>query len=190
MQPTFIQAKWQTVAHRERVDWIVIHTMEAPCVSGMAAMIAQRFALGERKVSAHYCVDPAEVIQCVRDTNVAWHCPGANRRGIGIEHAGYSQGEHATDWLNDSHAHGMLANSAQLVAELCQRWDIPIDRLFAAEIAQGHRGIIGHVDATEAFKTPGGHTDPGKSWPWDAYIEMVREAARSTFAKACLESKQ
>lgn len=174
MEPTFVQAKWQTVAHRERIDWIVVHTMEAPCVSGMAARIAKRFALGERKVSAHYCVDPAEVIQCVRDTNVAWHCPGANRRGIGIEHAGYSHGSDATAWLTDEHAQAMLALSARLVADLCERWDIPVLHLGPGEIAAGQRGIIGHADATEAFETPGGHTDPGKDWPWDSFLASIK----------------
>jgi N-acetyl-anhydromuramyl-L-alanine amidase AmpD len=170
---TFIPAKWQTIAHRERVDWIVVHTMEVPCVSGMAARISQRFALGERKVSAHYCVDPAEVVQCVLDTNVAWHCPGANRRGIGIEHAGYSQGPHATDWFQDEHALAMLDLSARLVADLCDRWDIPIVHPTPAEISEGKRGIIGHDDATEAFRTTGGHTDPGKDWPWGAFMAKI-----------------
>lgn len=180
METRFVQAKWQTVAHRERVDWIVIHTMETPCVSGMAARIAQRFELGERKVSAHYCVDPVEIVQCVRDTNVAWHCPGANRRGIGIEHAGYSQGEHATDWSSDGHAQGMLALSARLTADLCARWNIPAVHLTPAEVAAGHRGIIGHDGATEAFRTPGGHTDPGKAWPWEKYLGAIAEAQKQS----------
>jgi Negative regulator of beta-lactamase expression len=147
--------------------------MELPCVSGMAARLAQRFATGERKVSAHYSVDSGDVVCSVRETAVAWHCPKANRRGIGIEHAGYSGGPLATDWLHDEHALSMLEVSAELVAGICARWPIPVVHLTPAQLLAGEHGIIGHVDATNAFKTPGGHTDPG-AWPWTEYLDKIQ----------------
>ena len=173
MTPEPLLASHFTVANRTAVSWLVVHTMEVPCVAGMALRVAQRFALGERPVSAHYCVDPINVIQCVRDADVAWHCPGANRLGIGIEHAGYSEGPSATDWLTDSHAQGMLPLAAQIAAQICHKWSIPIVRLTPAQIQAGEHGIIGHADATIAFATPGGHTDPGPTWPWDQYLRAV-----------------
>lgn len=174
---TLIEARWKTVAHRARVDMVVIHTMEVPCAAGMAMRVANAFAKGERQVSAHYCVDPLEVIQCVRETDVAWHCPGANRRGIGIEHAGYASGgatHGATDWSGVD-AQAELKLGASLVAQVCHRWGIPAVRLSVADILAGHKGIIGHADATLAFGTKGGHQDPGTNWPWGQYLELVNE---------------
>jgi N-acetyl-anhydromuramyl-L-alanine amidase AmpD len=177
--PEFIRAHFFTLAHRERVDVVVIHTTETPCVSGMALRIAHGFAKGDREASTHYVVDPGTVVECVRETDVAWHCPGANRRGIGIEHAGYTQWPNATDWLHDEHAAGMLALSAELVAGICQRWGIPCVHLTPAELASGSRGLVAHVDATEAFSTPGGHVD-GSTWPWDSYLHAVAAAGIKT----------
>ena len=177
LTPEFIRAAHFTVAHRERVDWLVVHTMEVPCVSGMALRVAQGFARGDRIVSAHYCVDPGNVVQCVQESDVAFHCPGANRRGIGIEHAGYSQGPSATSWATDSHAAGMFPLAAQLAAEVCARWQIPMIHLTVEQLAAGERGIIGHRDATEAFETVGGHSDPGSTWPWDSYLAAIVAAS-------------
>jgi N-acetyl-anhydromuramyl-L-alanine amidase AmpD len=172
MRPEFLRAMYQTSAHRERVDVVVIHTTETPCVSGMALRIAQGFAEGNRKASAHYIVDPGNIIQCVHEHDVAWHCPGANRRGIGIEHAGFTARPTPTDWLHDQHAAGMLELSAELVAGICERWNIPVVHLTPAELAVNHRGIVSHADATEAFQTTGGHVD-GSTWPWDSYLAAV-----------------
>jgi len=110
----------------------------------------------------------------VRETEVAWHCPKANRRGIGIEHAGYSTGPLATDWLTDEHAVSMLDLSAELVAGICLRWDIPALHLTPAQLLAGQRGLIGHVDASDAYQTPGGHRDPGDAWPWAEYLDKIQ----------------
>lgn len=168
----FIEAKNKTIAHRERVDYIVLHTMEVPLSPGMALRVATNFARGNRAVSAHYCIDPVQVVQCVHETDVAWHCPGCNRRGIGIEHAGYAD---RTDWSAPD-AQAMLRLSADVAAKACNRWNIPVVHLTAAHLKAGERGFVGHLDATEAFETPGGHRDPGQRWPWDAYLQMVRAA--------------
>jgi N-acetyl-anhydromuramyl-L-alanine amidase AmpD len=177
MTPEFIRAKHFTVAARTEVGLLVLHTMEVPCASGMARRVAQGFALGERVASAHYCVDPSNVVQCVREDDVAFHCKSnatgdVNRHSIGIEHAGYSEGPSATDW-QDEHAAGMFDLSAELAAEVCRRWQIPIVHLTPAQLLAGQRGIIGHVDATVAYQVPGGHQDPGKDWPWDNWLSLV-----------------
>ena len=176
MTPIYVAAKWQTPAHRAAVDVIVIHTTETPCLTGMAIRVAQGFARGDRQASAHYVIDPADVVCCVRETEVAWHCPKCNRRGIGIEHCGYTvaqPGQTPTDWLGDGHASGVLDLSAQLVAEIAARWQIPLVHLTLDQLRVGARGIISHWDATQVF-TPGGHVD-GSSWPWDAYMQRLNQ---------------
>lgn len=177
MNIPFIPAANFTRAHRERVDQIVIHTMETGCVSGAAMAVALRLQDKAKKKSAHYLVDPSAIVQCVYETDVAWHCPKANRRGIGIEHAGRAfsspDGKKlATDW-DTPEGEAVLRLSAALVAGICKRWDIPAKRLTLEEIIDGRKGIIGHDDATEAYATPGGHRDPGPHWPWDKYMAMV-----------------
>jgi hypothetical protein len=41
------------------------------------------------------------------------------------------------------------------------------------EIARGDRGIVGHVDVTRAFPGSGTHVDPGQTWPWQQYLDLV-----------------
>jgi len=138
---------------------------------------ANRLAgIGEEapRSSAHYVIDPSEVVQCVRETDVAWHCPGANRRGIGIEHCGLSD-QTPEQWA-DADSEAELQQSAVLAATLCHRWGIPAVRLSPRDIVHGQRGFAGHVDFTEAFKTPGGHRDPGPHFPWAHYMDLVRAA--------------
>lgn len=181
MQPQMVPARWKTVAHRERVDWIVLHSTEGPCHSGRAMAGALAHQRGERKASAHYFVDPSAIVQCVLETDVAWHCPGTNRRGIGIEHCASGLGDivPVTDWAS-SEAQAMLRLSANLVAAIAKRWDIPLVRLAPSEILAHHRGIFGHVDATTAFGTPGGHRDPGPAFPWDQYLDLLAAASITT----------
>ena len=173
----FIQAQNYTITHREACDWIVIHATQGAERIGAAEGTARRFAgIGQEapKASAHYAIDPGEVIQCVQETDVAWHCPGANRRGIGIEHCGLS--EQTPEQWADEDSEAELRQSAVLAASMCQRWGIPPIKLSVDDIRQGMRGIAGHVDFTEAFQTPGGHRDPGPDFPWQHYIELVESA--------------
>lgn len=174
MIPQFIPAKYQTVAHRTEVFWIVVHTTEGSCATGRALSGALAMQAGERQASAHYLVDPANIVQCVHDYNVAWHCPGANRRGIGIEHCASGLGDLVpkTDWFSPE-AQAMLRLSANLVVQIAARWKIPLMRLSPADILANKPGIFGHVDATNAFQTPGGHQDPGPNFPWEQYMQLL-----------------
>lgn len=172
----FLQARWFTPANRKRIDLIVIHTMEVPLGVGLAQRVAEGFARGNRKVSAHYCIDPQLVIQCVREPDIAWHTPSANSLGIGLEHSGYAlagAGHSQTDW-SQPQAQAELRLSAALAAELCKRWGIPIVHLSVSDFLAGKKGFIGHVEASNAFPSPGGHRDPGMTWPWDQYLDLVR----------------
>jgi len=127
------------------------------------------------QASAHYCVDDQDVIQCVLECDVAWHAPGANSNGIGIEHAGYAS-QTPEQW-DDNYSRAVLANSAKLVAGLCKRFNVPMVRLSVAELAAGGRGLCGHVDCTNAFSHGSGHQDPGVNFPWAAYVALVTTAS-------------
>lgn len=127
------------------------------------------------KASAHYCLDTAEIYQCVAESVVAWAAPGANRKGIHIEHAGYAA-QTPGQWV-DVYNLAMLEQSAKLAADICKRHAIPIVHLSVEELKAGKRGLCGHVDVTNAFNGGKGHTDPGVAFPWDLYLEMVHNAS-------------
>lgn len=173
---TFIPARNYTRSnrpHSSAIDLIVIHTMEAPEKPKTARNVAQWFA-GDAapQASAHYCIDDADTIACVLECNVAWAAPGANARGIHLEHAGYAN-QTADDW-HDMYSRAVMDRSARLAARIARRWLIPVTKLGVGELAAGARGFIGHVDATNAFENGRGHTDPGPNFPWDEYIELVK----------------
>ena len=170
-----IQARNFTLANRSHARLVVIHSMENPERPGTARAVAKWFASPAAPgASAHYCIDGTEVIQCVRETDVAWGAPFANRDGIHLEHSGYAR-QTLAEWSDDFSSQ-MIRLSAQLAAEIALRWGIEPRRLTIAEVADGHtKGFCSHADVTQAFKVKGGHMDPGPNFPWGLYIVRVAE---------------
>lgn len=167
-----IPARHFTPGRTAAVSLIVIHTTENDCRPGVALAVARYFAgPSAPEASAHYVVDPGAVVQCVRDVDTAWHAPGTNPRAIGIEHAGRAR-YLDRDW-ETLDVDAMLRRSAGLVAALCRRHGIPIERLGAEAVRAGEAGITGHVDVSKAFKKSD-HWDPGPRFPWARYLDLVR----------------
>ena len=154
-----------------QIDLIVIHTMEMDEKGETAENCAQWFRNPGAKVSAHYCVDADTIVQCVRDQDVAWAAPGANSDGIQVEHAGRAK-QTGREW-SDEYSTAMLERSAQLVAELCAKYKIPVTWLYAADLRAGKRGITSHDAVSKAFKR-GSHWDPGTGFPVERYLALVR----------------
>lgn len=167
----FVESPHVTRTGGRRIDLIVIHTMEMDEKGETAENCAAWFRNPIAKCSAHYCVDADSIVQCVRDEDVAWHAPGANHDGIGIEHAGRAR-QTGREW-NDAYSKAMLERSAGLVAELCRRYGIPIVWLYAADLKAGKRGITTHKAVSEAFRRSD-HWDPGAGFPVEQYLARVR----------------
>jgi N-acetyl-anhydromuramyl-L-alanine amidase AmpD len=170
----FVQAANYTPVGNRKINLIVIHDMEAPEKSTTAEGCAAFFHNQPRSnngSSAHYCVDNDSIVQCVHDMDVAWHAPGANHDGIGIEHAGYAR-QTREQWL-DAYGKQMLGRSAKLTAGLCKRYKIPVRWMTAKGLQAGLRGITGHADVTAAYHRST-HTDPGPNFPKQLYLEIVR----------------
>ena len=174
----FVQAAHYNAGHRDAIDLIVIHTMETDLNFHAARRVAEWFAGATApQASAHYCIDADEVIQCVLETDLAWHAGAANPRSIGIEHAGWARFG-VLEW-GSLDAVSMLALSAQLVAELCDRYSIPVVHCTKETIKAGHaRGICGHWDVSQAFG--GTHWDPGPAFPWSSYLDSVSASCSSS----------
>jgi hypothetical protein len=177
----FVPAKWFTKGPRNcAITVLVIHDMEAPEGPKTAENVAAYFADPKDKAgnpvkaSAHFNVDCDSIVQSVREEDIAWHAPGANSNGIGIEHAGYAR-QTREEWL-DEYSTATLKLSAKLVAELCKKYEIPAVWLTVDELKANKPGICGHVDITNAFNGGKGHSDPGPNFPKDVYIQWVNEA--------------
>jgi hypothetical protein len=158
---------------------IVIHGTVSPCKRGGARDIARYFAnTVTRPSSAHYVIDPGEVVQVVGDHQVAYHAP-PNTDSIGIEHCDPVAGD-PNRWADTDHQ-AMLKISARTVAELCLAYDVPIRHVGPVGLRLGRRGITGHVDVSNAWHQTS-HTDPGKGFPWRRYVAMVKAEAAQLIA--------
>ena len=177
MRYPFIAARNYTRGRQSPIDLLVVHTMEAPERRDTAEQVARWFAgASAPRASAHYCIDADSVVQCVRDRDVAWHAPGANHNGLGLEHAGRAR-QTAREW-RDPYSDAMLERSAKLAAEKCRRYGIPAVWLYPADLRAGRRGITSHVNVSLAFRRSS-HTDPGRHFPVERYVRAVRRRLRA-----------
>ena len=170
----FLQAKWYTPTTKRAIDLIVIHDMEYPERLDGAENVAKFFAGGSTRASAHFCIDADSIVQCVKLMDVAWHAPGANHDGIGLEHAGYAR-QTAAEWA-DPYSEAMLKLSAALCADLCTKFNIPHAFVDAAGLRKGYRGFTTHHQISLAFKKSS-HWDPGPNFPMAHFIDLVKAAA-------------
>lgn len=171
-------AKHYTKGPKNRkVRLIVIHTMESQEKPKTAQQVAKWFASDNGpQASAHYCVDDKSAVRVVEDDDIAWAAPGANSDGVHIEIAGSAR-QTRGEW-RDEYSLGCLKQAANIAAYWCVKYQIPVRRANINQTVDGKsKGIIGHVDATKAFPhLKGDHTDPGKNFPWDIFLQMVKEA--------------
>ena len=166
----FIQARWFTrVTAKRRIDFIVLHSMEAPEKGTTAESVARYFAAGTVKASAHFNVDADSIVQSVRENDIAYHAP-PNTHSIGVEHAGYARQTRA-QWL-DAYGLAMLRRSAGLVRALAAKHDVPLVFLSPAQLRAGKRGITTHANVSKAWGLTS-HTDPGKGFPIDHYMALL-----------------
>lgn len=173
----FIQARHYQPGRRKPIRLLVIHDMEAPEGPLTAENVAAYFAAADTRVaSAHYCIDNNTVVQCVQDGDTAYAAKGANADGLHFELAGYAR-QTPDEWV-DAYSLSMLHLAAALVAFKAKQYGIPIRRLSPREVQDGKAGICGHGDVTAAYPPGTGHTDPGASFPWNGFLDLVHQSAR------------
>lgn len=154
------------------VSRIVIHATVSPCQRGGARANARYFQT-HRTGSAHYVVDPAEIVLCVPEGLVAYHAP-PNTGSIGIELCDPQTGPD-TRWEDANHD-AMLARAAVLIREVAKRWNVPLVRIGAGDLRAGRHGICGHADVSNAWHETD-HTDPGSGFPWGRFMALVKGGA-------------
>lgn len=174
----FIQARHFTKGRIKALRVVVWHDMEAPENTTTAEGVAHYFA-GESapQASAHVCADSDSVVECVKPEDTAWHAPGANSDGYGIELAGYSRQTYA-QWT-DAFSQATIKQAAHWVAPIMHAHGIPAHFLTDEELADGHtKGMTTHRQVTRVFKEST-HTDPGEHFPEGFVVHAVQVALDS-----------
>ena len=155
------------VEHGRRAETkgVVIHTIEGTD-EGAEAWFRNRAAQG---VGAHVIIgqERDRTIQTTDLDNICWHARGANSTHIGIEHEGFARYSRL-QWLSKVNRK-LLRASANRTAWIC--WHYKLGRPTRG------RNVFAHADFPE-----GGHTDPGKGWPWWFYIYLARRAYSNLIA--------
>ena len=103
-----------TPGRTARIDRIVMHW-----IVGNLASADATFANPKSQVSAHYGIEGRSVHQYVKESDTAWHAMEANSRSIGIEHSAAP---------NRPAAPSTLETSAQLIAQIAKRYNLPLNR--------------------------------------------------------------
>ncbi|MSQ84900.1 MAG: hypothetical protein EXR77_18840 [Myxococcales bacterium] len=136
------------------VNIVVVHTTQGSFAGAVSWMQNPK-----AKVSAHYVISKkGEVVQMVKEEDIAWHVGSENGYTIGIEHEGFVAD---ANWVTPQ----LLDASAKLSCYLVKKW----------KLAPTKANIKGHVELPKQT-----HTDPGKYWPWDKYIGMVASCVNGT----------
>lgn len=147
----------------DEINAIIIHTTEGWSGGG------RTFMKGNRRASAHYGIErDGTITQSVLDKDRAWHAPGANGWGIGIEHSAFAK-DNPNNSKHLGFTQAQIDASAKLVAKLVRKYNIPITRGYIF----GHNEVgKGTVPGSPQGK--GGHSDPGPYWDWDNYLRLVK----------------
>jgi N-acetyl-anhydromuramyl-L-alanine amidase AmpD len=136
---------------------VVIHTIEGSD-EGATSWFRDPDAGG---VGAHLVIGhtPPRAVQLCDLDALCWHAKSANSFYIGIEHEGKASDSRAT-WIGRRTQRVISANR---VAWICWHYKL-------GQPTKG-KNVFGH----NQFPA-GGHTDPGRGWPWDLYMEACRRA--------------
>lgn len=154
---------------------IVLHSTVSKTQRGGARSIAAYFRSKGSGGSAHYVVDPYEVVQVVGDSMIAWHAP-PNAHSIGVEMCDMPVAGNSARW--DDEAHLLLEErAAALVADLCLAYDVPPYFVGAVGLAAGRKGVTIHAEVSKAFRQSS-HWDVG-AWRRYRFMKKVRALYKS-----------
>jgi len=172
MVDDFVLAKNYTNQDRSAdIRHIVLHTAEIAEVPTAAEALAAWCAGKDApRASWHYAVDCDSITQSVPDELIAWHAPGANGTGVGIELCG--RASQSSEQWHDEFSQQTLERAARLVAYLCKKWNIPVRYVDREGLLAGQSGVTTHNEVSFAWhKTD--HTDPGPHFPMGELLTQV-----------------
>lgn len=139
-----------------KIDLVVLHADAGRTEEGTLGWLASK----ESGVSYHYLIGRLGTIyQCVPDKRRAWHAgasvfegrPNCNNYSLGVSFANRQDGEPFNA--------RQLEAGVRLVADLCARHGIPVERI-----------------TTHAAVSPGRKVDPGPLFPLEDFLARVAAA--------------
>jgi hypothetical protein len=155
---------------RDSIRLIVLHTAEVlpdyDPPDTTAEWLAKYAATTTRDVSWHVSVDSDSTIYMLPDHYTAWHVRGYNDTGLGVEMCT----QHFRWWQNPKYDLDLMKNTAQVCAKWALLHGIPVRKITAYEAQKGKKGFIGHSDLD-----PTRRKDPGPAFPWDIFLNLVRD---------------
>lgn len=167
----FKQARYfREMPEGRQVDLIVIHTAEVAPKPGMAKWLMDYCAKNDRVASWHFAVDDIRVTQSVKRKDIAYHAPGANSRGIGIELATRASAS-PSQWRDEYHQN-MLESLAELISFISAVYKIPLVFVDSDRLFLGDRGVTTHAEVSKAWRKSD-HTDPGAGFPMAAVLSRA-----------------
>jgi hypothetical protein len=174
-----IATSFRPASHYERakrakgeVRFVCVHTAECSLGVTAAEGLQNFFSMSSTGVSTQYAVDPDSVEQSVPEAAIAYAASHhGNLWGIHVEFAGWAK-ETPTEWDSPANVR-MLDLAAQLFADVCARWDLPVEFVDAAGLLAGGCGVTTHHEVSAAWKEST-HYDPGTGFPMLAFLAMVR----------------
>ncbi len=97
--------------------------------------------------------------------------PTGNDRGLHLAFVGFAARTPAQWLAKDVQLHA----AARVVADWCERYNIPTPEVSPKDLRKGMKGGCGHADVSDAWHEVD-HRDPGLGFPWGDFVQMVREA--------------
>lgn len=154
----------------------VVHTYECPRGDDLVNRAAYQEGAGS---SYTVLIGTARTLRANDDNYIPWAAmPTGNRVGLHVSFLAYAADPRAL-WL---HHMVQLNKGADVVADWCRRYGIPPVKLTASQVRAGQRGICGHAEVSGAWRETD-HTDPGPNFPWDVFIELVKQRLNPTTPK-------
>lgn len=155
---------WYYPGRSQPVRGIVLHTSESLDAVGAA----EGLTTVTRPSAAHAVVGTETSIALLPDEATAFHAPGGNSMGLGLEIA-----YRAAQWGEQPATEEMLlVRSAVWCGLRARKYGIPVRRVTVEEWEAGERGFISHAELD-----PMNRSDPGPDFPWDRFLALTARVA-------------
>lgn len=151
------------------IRWVVLHSTEG----GSADSVARYFQSSHAGGSTHLVVDDEECQRCLPNSAIPWGAAGANTHGFHIEQCGFAKWS-AVLWKSHLKT---LQRAAYKTAFHCDKFNIPLVFVKAADLKANKPGITTHHECSKAFGGSG-HWDPGFGWPRSLFMFLVRKYSK------------
>lgn len=158
--------------------WIVVHTTEGSEGLKSAEDGAAYDTWRPDGTSTHYFHDQDSTVQCVLTTDRA-NAAMATGNHYGIHHELCGVAAQSPAQWHDAASAGTLRNFAKQAARDAKKWGIPVRRLTTLQVRNHEKGFCEHKNISDAFRESD-HQDPGKNYPWDEVLGMIRAEMGAT----------